>query len=597
MVKNLKASNTQNNIRQMGSPEGTANSQNQILSALDTLGAKLVRSESERETMRRLLNEAMEAQDRLETQIERSQITLQRRIDLMEDKDANLSTEDKTFIETQKKETIANRELMEDQTSRQLKIEDKLRDSLQTIQKLQRRLDSQEQKRAKLQRRVERVENIAADAQNALEAKAMVLLTDRSDAMRHLPQIDATAPMQILNDLHGDDLNNQSNAHHSKNKFGMGISVLAVLIALGLGWGMATLYNEKSNTVNNQIKDIIGVETPSIDNEIVAFEIDWLTNDVIDDALMDMESATPIITSGVAITNTTNIQIDRDLTLPDSIKDLEDKAFAGIAEAQHDLGALYTAGQAGVTQNYERAGVWFQKSAAQGIGNAAYNLGVLYQQGLGQEQDLQRALDWYRRAAQLGHPEAQYNLGIAYIEGVGTRYNPNMAAAFFQQSALGGITEAAYNLGLILENGLLGEVRNNDALKWYRAASENGNEDATLAFKTLAKSMDIPLDQAGLSDSGESLSGMIDSSNNVMASPSDANNIDLGTLVPTQDQILVAQVQEQLRKAGMYNGPQDGIVGAGTVSSIKKYQSQNNLAADGIATQQLLTYMLQKGTD
>jgi len=262
-------------------------------------------------------------------------------------------------------------------------------------------------------------------------------------------------------------------------------------------------------------------------------------------------------------------------------------------EAQHDLAALYISGQAGVNQNYERAGFWFRQAADRGIGNAAYNLGVLFQQGLGQPQDLQRALDWYRRAAQLGHPEAQYNLGIAYIEGVGTRYNPAMAAAFFQKAAFSGIAEAAYNLGLILENGLLGEIRSEDAMIWYRAATDQGNPEAQQALESLAGSLDVSMDQAGFLSNGESLIKYIESGSNVSELD---QGITLQNLIPTENQILVAQIQEQLRKERLYNGPQDGIIGAGTVKAIRTYQKQQNIPTNGDASQNLLTYMLQKGT-
>lgn len=579
MVNSIKRASSQNNIRQLGSAESSSGGQHQILSALDTLGAKLVRSESERETMRRLLNEALEAQDRLETQLERSQIHIDRRLDQVEDRDIALSEDDKEFIEDQKRASLETKDILDDQLNRQLKVEDKLRDSQQTIQKLQRRLDSQEQKRAKLQRRIERVENIAADAQNALEAKAVVLLTDQSEQVRHLRDAQeqyAIQAMKTLNHLHSgpvraDEIKPEK--HSWMDNFKSSGSILPVLIALGLGWMMASGLNRNPTIVApNQI------EVPTVADEIISFETDWITNEILEQALAEFNQQSKLTPSAfdvLEIMQAADVTMDRDLTLPDVIKELENKAFAKIPEAQHDLGALYTAGQAGVTQNYERAGFWFEKAAEQGIGNAAYNLGVLYQQGLGAEQDLQRALDWYRRAAQLGHPEAQYNLGIAYIEGVGTRYNPNMAAAFFQQAAFNGVAEAAYNLGLILENGLLGEVRPNDALKWYQRAAVAGNSDAQGAYETLSSSMNVPAD--------------------LISSVKD-NELDLGTLIPSDDQIMIAQIQEQLRKSGLYTGPQDGIVGTGTVKSIRTYQRKNNIPVDGRATQELLTLMLQVGT-
>ena len=185
-------------------------------------------------------------------------------------------------------------------------------------------------------------------------------------------------------------------------------------------------------------------------------------------------------------------RIAADASLPASLKDLETQSYAGIPEAQHDLAAIYTAGRAGVTQNFENAALWFREAADSGIPNASYNLGVLYHQGLGVERDLDRALYWYREAAKKGHPEAQYNLGISYIEGIGVDYNAPLAAAFFESSANQGIIEAAYNLGLIYENGLIGgTAKQEDALLWYKIASDGGSTDAKAALAQLADSMKI----------------------------------------------------------------------------------------------------------
>ena len=621
-----------NQIRQIQSTP-----QNQILTALDTLGAKLVRSETERETMKRLLSEALDAQDRLESQLERSHIDIQRRMDKM-DEGIGLSDEVQTALEEQNKLIADSKLAITDHETRQIRVEDKLNDSKQTIAKLQRRLDSQEQKRAKLQRRIERVENIASEAQNALAAKSLVLLTDQSQAVQALPHIDASAPMQTLNDLHDGDAalpTRQDTKRYS-------IMAGALLLAVTFGWLAANAFrpSDKAFVVLQdgslaQVDMQSGTAQPiefnatpkplnindssadlprlGIEEDLAVLSTEWITQDVIEQALSGEDAissagvnadlpAVSLVGDSVSPTISTepDVAIDRDLTLPDDMQDLEDKAMNGLAEAQHDLAALYTAGQAGVTQNYERAALWFKKAADQGIANAAYNLGVLNHQGLGRSQNMDRALDWYRRAAQLGHPEAQYNLGIAYIEGIGTRYNPNMAAAFFQQAALGGIVEAAYNLGLILENGLLGEVRPVDALRWYRGAAENGSQEAQQALSALSARLDLPESQAGYLDNGVSLAPYIsDATTSLETFPTPngvEEDISLGSLVPTRAQIMVAQIQEQLRKVKYYNGPQDGIVGAGTVQAIKSYQIKEGLPADGQATAELLSYMLEHGT-
>lgn len=187
-----------------------------------------------------------------------------------------------------------------------------------------------------------------------------------------------------------------------------------------------------------------------------------------------------------------SVRMAPDNALPVSIAQLQDQAYLGVAEAQHDLAAIYTAGRGGVTQDFEKAAFWFREAADNDVANAAYNLGVLYHQGLGVEKDLDRAIYWYRDAAKLGHAEARYNLGIASIEGIGTSYDAPLAAAFFESAANAGVTEAAYNLGLIYENGLVGgATRGEDAMLWYKIAADGGNADAKAALQQLSSSLQI----------------------------------------------------------------------------------------------------------
>lgn len=622
------------NIRQL-----PASQQNQILSALDTLGAKLVRSETERETMRKLLGEALDAQERLENQLERSQMDLQRRLDNFENMDS-VGEQAKARFDEQDKAIAEGKADMQAQKDRQVRVEDKLRDSQQTIAKLQRRVDVQEQKRARLQRRIERVENIAAEARNALEAKAVVLLSDQSRAAAaQLPYIDASAPLQAIESLHNGTSDGgfavKDISRHKSRSWLSGAAVAAIVIAaLGVGWLSGAVYHARNDKAFAVLQDgtlaQIDAETGTaqivrftdrpqtyvmadvppaeptvaddIDNEVAALETEWIMEEFLHEATLELAAADAEKAAADAVLPA--ITIKRDPALPAAIKSIEDKAFEGVPEAQHDLAALYTAGQAGVAQNYERAAYWFKQAAQQGIGNAAYNLGVLYHQGLGQEQDTGKAMDWYARAAQLGHPEAQYNLGIAYIEGIGTRYNPNMAAAFFQQAALGGIVEAAYNLGLILENGLLGEARPIDALRWYRGAAEKGSIEAEAALADLSGRLNIPREQAGLLPDGASVARYMEAADSIEpAAGGDQagltrtpEDISLGNLVPGREQIVIAQIQGQLRKMQYYDGPQDGIHDADTIAAIKSYQIYENLPVNGRASEDLLSHMLERNT-
>jgi hypothetical protein len=61
----------------------------------------------------------------------------------------------------------------------------------------------------------------------------------------------------------------------------------------------------------------------------------------------------------------------------------------------------------------------YRKEAEKGNAVGQYNLGQVYNQGLGVREDYTQAASWYRKAAEQGHPKAQYNLGYMYALGLG----------------------------------------------------------------------------------------------------------------------------------------------------------------------------------
>lgn len=287
-------------------------------------------------------------------------------------------------------------------------------------------------------------------------------------------------------------------------------------------------------------------------------------------------------------------RVKPDPNLPSVVKEIEAKAFEGVPEAQHDLAAIYTAGHGGVTQDYKKAATWFEIAADAGVANAAYNLGVLYHQGIGVKKNLDTALSWYQKAADQGHPEAQYNLGIAHIEGVGLPYDAQKAARYFENAAREGVMEAAYNLGLIYENGLLGDARPDEALMWYKAAADKGSPEAKAALDHLAKSLDIRLEDVNKLVDGMKTLKAPAASESAPAAPveqeeSSAVPLDPG---PSPERSLTAGIQEQLMSFGLYPGPADGLNGPLTEDSIRSYQNAYGLEADGKVTQSLLTHMM-----
>ncbi len=77
----------------------------------------------------------------------------------------------------------------------------------------------------------------------------------------------------------------------------------------------------------------------------------------------------------------------------------------------------------------------FRPLAEQGDAHAQFNLGVMYENGLGVPQDYAEAVKWYRKAAEQGNADAQFNLGVAYEKGRGVPQDYVQAYMWFKLAA------------------------------------------------------------------------------------------------------------------------------------------------------------------
>lgn len=91
--------------------------------------------------------------------------------------------------------------------------------------------------------------------------------------------------------------------------------------------------------------------------------------------------------------------------------------FIGLAlSARADFNAGVAAYNRG---DYAAASAEFMALAEQGQAKAQFNLGFMYEKGLGAPADDGEAMKWYRKAAEQGHAGAQNNLGVMYETGKG----------------------------------------------------------------------------------------------------------------------------------------------------------------------------------
>jgi len=109
-------------------------------------------------------------------------------------------------------------------------------------------------------------------------------------------------------------------------------------------------------------------------------------------------------------------------------------AALGVPLAEYNLGEMYNRGL-GVPRDFAEGSVWLRRAADQGFAPAQASLGRMFQQGQGMPANPAAAADWYRKAAEQGYAEAQYSLGLAYAQGSGVSLDPVLAYMWLSLAA------------------------------------------------------------------------------------------------------------------------------------------------------------------
>ena len=186
----------------------------------------------------------------------------------------------------------------------------------------------------------------------------------------------------------------------------------------------------------------------------------------------------------------------------------EKAAEQGYSKAQYELGYYFEKGL-GVKKDFDKALEWYQKAAKQGYklalekcrkatvdGNvkaieslkkaaeqgyadAQFELGHIYEDGLGVEANLDQAIDWYQKAAELGNKEAFEKCRMAAVEG-------NIKAIeWFKKAAEQGNVDAQYQLGFLYKHGIRVEKNIDKAIEWYKKAAEQNSYISKLSLAEL----------------------------------------------------------------------------------------------------------------
>jgi len=178
------------------------------------------------------------------------------------------------------------------------------------------------------------------------------------------------------------------------------------------------------------------------------------------------------------------------------------KADAGDVKAQLALGRLYESGNLGqdgkVQHDYPGAAYWYQQASDHGDAQAAYELALLYRDGLGVTADAAKSFQLLQKAADANYVPAMPMLSNAYADQK-TPVSPQRATYWATKAAEAGDSAGWLILGFEYASGKLGgnpPYWYQMAMQEYRKAAGGGNCIAMMAIGDLySKGNGVPADK------------------------------------------------------------------------------------------------------
>lgn len=157
------------------------------------------------------------------------------------------------------------------------------------------------------------------------------------------------------------------------------------------------------------------------------------------------------------------------------------------AKAQYNLGYLYDEG-IGIDANETEAEEWYKKAAEHKFIKAYYRLGKLFywkhyfaekelvkEPKEVQEEYKEKAIEWFTRGAIEGDAEAQNELGIMYRDGDLVEKDYLIAKDYFEKAANQGYRDAQDHLAYLYFSGKLIEQDYKQAYFWLQKAAEQNS--------------------------------------------------------------------------------------------------------------------------
>lgn len=527
-------------------------------------------------------------------------------------------------------------------------LENKIADSASDYIKLDRKIDKVIEDRNRILRKVERIEQAVLETRDALNAKAMVLLTDQGAvAGVDVPQIGDSAtqtdPMALQKRLEEEAL---MPWWRKPMRLPVASLVMMGVIILLLGYIISALQYGRSpapvDIPSEPARVSVNVAPPKTETLIEAAEAPLLTEPIIEQDIMEgrLDTAKSEIEVqdaevfepqfGIAEGEGDPVLIQEegrpiDVNNQDSLNKAFNQDPQGVAQALNEIepsslpaadqgvaqvNALQThqtaAYKAGLRQRIqpdralEDLAKKIETQAFDGVPEAQHDMGAIYVAGHGKvKQNLKRAVAWFTEASNNGVANATYNLGVLHHRGLGMDADLPRAMQLYQKAADQGHGEAQYNLGIAHIEGVGTAYNPAKAAQFFEGAARQGVTEAAYNLGLIYENGLL-----GRAEPGRALSWYkyaaaqgspeAQSALNQLAASLSISVEDVNSIVETvrssngDNNALISRIQEELMERGFYPGPVDGQIGPVTRSSIRAFQLAAELPIDGEPSQTLL---------
>ena len=146
------------------------------------------------------------------------------------------------------------------------------------------------------------------------------------------------------------------------------------------------------------------------------------------------------------------------------------------------------------------------KSAELGLPEAQFNVGVMFEEGIGTKQSFRDSIFWYKKATQSGDKYALNNLGDMFFNGRGVPEDKYKAEYLFRIASNQGSSLADFNLSIIYSQCENSEVSIHHSLTYLFMASLKGVGEAARKLKHLKKTFPVGMLSATKAQASAALS-------------------------------------------------------------------------------------------